>query len=200
MIFFLAITLLIGGFCLAAIPVLIPQELGIPMFLNFILIIFGLVLALVGQIMLYGRAKKTSAIHLINPPRYGEHLWLYAHRDGSLMFTPGVRNVESQLYSPELDAQIQEFKSYRMYDHSLRIVPEGIGHAVDLGMILYVQLMKNKYGYESIREAREEANRIEKLNPMKGGNDVITAEEKVITQEIIKNVIKYLEAKDGETC
>ena len=197
MIFFLAIMLLMFGFIFAAIPVFLPAEIAaaLPTAFSFIFIFIGLTIALIGQLMLFGRAKSTTAIHLLDKPKRNHHLWLYAHRDGSLMFTPGIRNVESQLYSPELDAQIQEFKSYRMFDHSIRIVPEGVGHAVDLGMVLYAQLMKNKYGFENIQEARDAATFLEKLNPIKGQYDKLPASEHFLTQ---KNIQRAINLRRGE--
>ena len=77
-----------------------------------------------------------------------------------MVITPSMREVEGQLYSPELDAQIQDIKSYRLFDHSVRIVPEGIGHSVDLGKCLYAQFLKTKYGFENLREAREGGKRL----------------------------------------
>ena len=145
--------------------------------------------------MLYGRAKKTSVIHILNPAKQGESLWLYAFRDSHLMFTPGIRQVESQLYSNELDAQIQEFKSYHLADHTIKIVPEGIGHAVDLGMCLFARLMKNKWGFEKIQEAREAASRFEKMNPIRGKFDQLPPVEGIITEEVIKEAIDIIERR-----
>jgi hypothetical protein len=188
MVFFLAIMLMLFGFILAGISGILPIMMvaQIPLFLRLMLFIVGMVIAIVGYIILYGRADKTGAKYLINPAKRGEHLWFYAYRDGSILITPGIREVESQLYSPELDAQIQEYKSYRIFDHSVRFVPEGIGHAIDLGMCLYVQLLRGKYGFERIEEARETASQLEKLNPIAGKKYEIIPKEHILTEEILR--------------
>lgn len=188
MIFFLAMMLMLFGITLAGICGVLPIMMvaQIPLFLRILLFFVGIVMGVVGYMILYGRANKTGAKHLIEPAKRGEHLWFYAYRDGSILITPGIRKVESQLYSPELDAQIQEFKSYRIFDHSVRFVPEGIGHAIDLGMCLYAQLLRGKYGFERMEEARESASILEKANPMTGQKHQIIPQEQILTEQIIK--------------
>ena len=115
----------------------------------------GMILSFFGVFMTHIRAKKTGAEHLIEPGRPETIIWFYVHRDGTVKITPAVREVENALYSPELDAMVHEMKSYRLFDHSIRFVPEGIGHAVDLDMCLYVSLLKNKFGFQTLREARK---------------------------------------------
>jgi len=191
---------LMAGLALMSIAVFIPETMAFSMILKVMLMMFGFMLPFVGTVILYGRAKKTTAIHLINPSKKGECLWLYAYRDDYMMFTPGIREVESQLYSPELDAQIQEYKSYHMADHTIKVVPEGIGHAIDIGMCLYTQLMKNKWGFEKIQEAREEAGRLEKLNPIRGKYNQLPPIEKIITPEVLQEAIRIVEErKHGKT-
>ena len=157
MMFFLAYICLFFGIFLAGVIGLLPLEaqFGVPDYFRFILFMFGMIIAYLGLIMLHGRAVKTGVHHFIEPGRPNRIIWAYVHRDGSIKFTPSMREVEGQLYNKELDAQIQDMKSYRVFDHPLRIVPEGIGHAVDLGMCLYAQFLKTKYGYANLREARE---------------------------------------------
>lgn len=198
MIFFLAMMLMIFGIILAGICGILPIMMvaQIPMFLRILLFFVGMVMGVVGYMILYGRANKTGAKYLIEPAKRGEHLWFYAYRDGSILITPGIRKVESQLYSPKLDAQIQEFKSYRIFDHSVRFVPEGIGHAIDLGMCLYAKLLKGKYGFERLEEARESANKLEQINPINGDKHEIVPEERVMTEEILREADKTI--KGGE--
>jgi len=197
MIFFLAIMLMLFGFILAGISGILPIMMvaQIPLFLRIMLFVVGIIIAMVGYIILYGRADKTGAKYLIEPAKRGEHLWFYAYRDSSIMITPGIRKVESQLYAPELDAQIQEYKSYRIFDHSVRFVPEGIGHAVDLGMCLYAQLLKGRYGFERIEEARDRASKLEELNPLKTKKQIVP-KEMLLTEEILQKADEII--KGGE--
>lgn len=167
----------------------------VPPVFRYLFVIIGFIIANVGYVIVWGRLHKTGAKWLVNPPRRGEHIWFYVHRDGSILITPGVRKVESQLYSPELDAQIQEFKSYRLFDHSVRFVPEGIGHAVDLNMCLYATMSKGKYGFEKLQDARETASIMEKLNPIAGRPEEIPPVEGVITERVMKKAYKL--AEDG---
>lgn len=197
MIFVIMIMFLMGGLAVISMAAFIPDTMAFASLLKMMLIFFGWILPIVGVVILYGRAKKTSVIHVLNPSKKDESLWLYAFRDSHLMFTPGIRQVESQLYSPELDAQIQDYKSYHLADHTIKIVPEGIGHAADLGMCLYTQLMRNKWGFEKIQEAREEATRLEQLNPIRGKYSTLEPIEGVITEEVIKEALRIVKQRRG---
>lgn len=169
MMFYMTFMMTIFGFLLAAIPSMLPIDLAVrvPSALRVGLVVFGAMIAIIGLLMLWIRAKKTGAEHIINPGRPGTILWFYVYRDGTIKITPSMREVEGQLYSKELDAQIHDLKSYRLFDHSVRFVPEGIGHAVDLDMILYVTLLKTKYGFNNIMEARKGAGILSPLTPKK---------------------------------
>jgi len=157
MIFFMTYMMLFFGITIAGVIGLLPlqAQFGVPDSFRFVLFIFGMIICYVSLIMLHGRAIKTGVHHFIEPGRPDKIIWLYVHRDGSIKLTPSMREVEGQLYSKELDAQIQDMKSYRLFDHPVRIVPEGTGHAIDLGMCLYAQFLKTKYGFANLREARE---------------------------------------------
>jgi len=150
--------LAIVGVVLAGIIGLMPAEMqtGIPMMFRFAFFMIGIIITFFGIFMTHMRAKKTGADHLIEPGRPGSIIWFYVHKDGTVKITPAIREVESALYAPELDALVHEMKSYRLFDHSVRFVPEGIGHAVDLDMCLYVSLLKNKFGFQTLREARRQ--------------------------------------------
>ena len=162
MIFMLLYMLVFFGLFLAGFIGLMPLgvQMQIPEFLRMVFFFVGIVIAMLGVSMLHGRAKKTGAEHLLEFGRPGTILWFYVYRDGTVKLTPSIREVEGQLYCKELDAQVNDLKSYRMFDHSVRFVPEGIGHAVDLDMVLYTTLLKNKYGFTNIREARTEGFKI----------------------------------------
>lgn len=161
--------MLIFGFILAAVPTMLPINIAasVPPGLRIGFVFFGFMIATIGMMMLWIRAKKTGAEHIINPGRPGNIIWFYVYRDGTIKITPSIREVEGQLYSKELDAQIHDLKSYRLFDHSVRFVPEGIGHAVDLDMILYVTLLKSKYGFNNVMEARKGVGILSPLFPKK---------------------------------
>ena len=157
MIFGMMILFLIGGLFLSGFVGLLPAETQfmIPMMFRPLFFILGVVISFIGVIILKGRADKTGAIHLLEPGRPGTINWFYVHNDGEIKITPSMRDIESQLYSKDLDAQIREIKSYRIFDHSIRIVPEGVGHAADLDMVLYANLIRSKWGFENIYGARQ---------------------------------------------
>jgi len=157
MYFGLLIIAYIVGLTLAAFCGMVPVEgqLIIPYWFRFIMFIVGGMIGLVGIMMLLIRAKKTGAEHLIRPGRPGLINWLYVYADGEMRITPSMRAGEGQLYNPELDAQIIDAKTYTMGDHRFRIVPEVVGHAVDLDYVYYTNLLKTRYGFENMREARQ---------------------------------------------
>lgn len=157
MIFFMAYLLLFFGVFLAGVIGLLPLQVQvvIPDYFRMILFAFGMIIAFLGLIMIHSRAIKTGVHHLIEPGKPNRIHWFYIYRDGSIKITPSVREVEGQLYCPELDAQIQDMKSYRIFDHPVRFVPEGTGHAIDLGKCLYAQFLKTKFGFANLREARD---------------------------------------------
>lgn len=157
MIFFLVFMLTFFGLFLCGIIGLLPLETQfiIPEMFRMIMFLLGCVITFMGLMILLSRAKKTGSNHLLEFGKPGTINWLYVHSDGTIAITPALREVEGQLYSPSLDAQIKDLKSYRIFDHSIRIVPEGIGHAVDLDMVLYANLLKTKYGFASLKDARK---------------------------------------------
>jgi len=157
MIFMLAYMFIFFGVVMGGIIGLMPlqEQLMIPDFLRYIFFFLGFILAFVGLSLVHSRASKTGAVHILEFGRPGKLLWFYAYRDGTIKITPSIRDVEGQLYNAELDAQIHDYKSYKLFDHSVRFVPEGIGHSVDLDYCLYTGLLKTKYGFASLREARE---------------------------------------------
>ena len=162
MIFALVYMFLFFGIFLAGLAGLMPMEYQaiIPSYFRMILFFIGMIISFIGIVILQGRASKTGAVHLLEFGRPGKIIWFYAFRDSTLKITPAMREVEGQLYSKELDAQIHDLKSYRLFDHSVRFVPEGVGHAADLDMCLYAGLLKTKYGFSNLRQAREAGFRL----------------------------------------
>ena len=143
---FITITIgvFLGSFC-GLLPV--DLQMGIPNSFRVILFIFGYIIALSGFMLLYGRSRKTGADNLITPSRPGTVLWFFVYRDGEIRITPSIRTGEGQLYNPMLDSQIFDVKTYSIADHKVRIVPEIVGHAVDLDYVMYVDLLKSKFGF-----------------------------------------------------
>jgi hypothetical protein len=183
----MAFMMLMFGMIMAGISAIMPIQtlVNVPYMFRIMLFMIGIIISCVGYIILWGRAKKTGADHLLNPGRPSRILWFYVYRDGTIKITPSMREVEGQLYSPELDAQIQDMKSYRLFDHPVRFVPEGVGHAVDLGKCLYAQFLKTRYGFENMREAR---HGIKNFMPFVSGKKEILGRE--MTDEDIQNYLK----------
>lgn len=133
----------------------------------FIAIIFPLVIILLpiwvlSQIFIiislarvYMDVKYTTLYELVEEPRPGETKWLYVYGDGEIVVTPAMKRMQMYSYSPELNQQIKEFKTYRMAGHAVKIVPEGVGHSVDLGACLYATHFKRKFGVRSIFDLRK---------------------------------------------
>jgi len=186
----ISMIMLIMGIIFASITGFLPLELQfmMPMYLKMLLSLVGGIMAFFGFIMLLIRAQKTGAIHLIRPGRPGTILWLYIYKDGTAMITPSMRSGEAQLYNPELDCQVIDVKSYRIADHSFRIVPEVVGHAVDLDYVVYTDLLKTKFGFDNLKAARKGA--FAKLAESVGlkVSENIEGEEHVAVGESIKEV------------
>jgi len=163
MIFTISYILLLFGLLMAGLIGLLPlpQQFFIPDIFRYVFFLIGCLMAFFGLFMIQGRAIKTGVNHLLEIGKPNRIIWFYVYKDGSIKITPSMRDIESQLYSPELDAQIHEMKSYRLFDHSIRFVPEGIGHAVDLGMCLYAQFLKTRWGFASLRKARDKRKLLE---------------------------------------
>lgn len=156
MIFFFCFFLVLMGMMITAIPGLTPftAQYMIPDAFRFLFFMVGFVITFLGLFILFTRAKKTGAEHLLEFGRPGTAIWFYAHRDGTIKITPSVREIGQTLYCKELDAQVNDLKSYKLFDHNIRFVPEGLGHTVDLDMVLYTTLLKDKWGFSNLREAR----------------------------------------------
>jgi len=158
MIFTIGYMLLMFGVLMAGLIGLLPlqSQIFIPDIFRYVFFFIGFIMAFFGMFMIHTRAIKTGVNHLLETGKPNRIIWFYVYKDGSIKITPAMRDIEAQLYSPELDAQIHEMKSYRLFDHSVRFVPEGIGHAVDLGMCLYAQFLRTKWGFASLRKARKQ--------------------------------------------
>jgi len=144
----------------------------------------GLMVCFMGLVLLWIRCKKTGADHLIRPGRPGLINWIYIYKDGEMRILPAIRAGEGQLYNEDLDAQVIDAKTYTMGDHRFRIVPEIVGHAVDMDYVIYADLLHTKYGFENLRQARQ--GRIDhilnKVN-VKRSKEAIGKEEFIVGDE-----------------
>jgi len=164
MIFMIVYALVFFGLFMAGAIGLMPimSQVGIPDFLRYMFFGIGCLLAFIGLVIIQSRASKTGTIHLLEFGKPGTINWIVVYPDGTCLITPAIRQVQGHLYSKELDALIKDFKSYRLFDHSIRFVPDGVGHSVDLGKCLYATFLKTKWGFSNIREARHQG-RIENM-------------------------------------
>jgi len=154
--FGLVILFLIIGFAMAGMCSILPMAiyLSMPAEIRMMFMFVGVIIGMIGIVLLWIRANKTGAIHLLRPGKPNHHLWFYVHRDRVMQITPSVRVGESQLYNREMDSQIIAAATYRLADHNVCIVPEAVGHGVDLDYVLYVNLLESVYGLENLKEAR----------------------------------------------
>lgn len=134
----------------------IPSEYQhiVPDEFKFLAWLVGMLIVFMGVVLVWTRTVKTGANHLINPGRPGTVLWFFFYADGECRILPSKRAGEGQLYNEELDSQIIDVKTYSLCDHKIRIVPEVVGHAVDLDYVGYVDVIQNKYGFDNLRQAR----------------------------------------------
>jgi len=156
MYFGLLFITIILGVLISAIPGLFPTgyQYMIPDGFRFISFMMGFVVSITGFMLLLIRAKRTGAEHLIKPAVPGTHLWFYIFKNNEMIITPAIRSGEGFSYSPRLDAMVPDIKSYSLADHKVRIVPEIVGHAVDVDYVLYTNVLRSKYGFENLHEVR----------------------------------------------
>ena len=184
---FIFFPLLFGiiGIIMCSIPFFLDISM-LPMIYNthftFVFMLFGIVFVFIGWFMMFGRAKKVGADILIAPARPDKKVWFYIHKDANVKIVSVDREPEGFSYSKKLDMEAQDLKSYRLFDHTVSFVPEGLGHCVDLGMIYYTYILKNKWGIKNIKQAREHDGTVEhvidgkEMNNMQGDIDVQSPE------------------------
>jgi len=153
-----SILFIIAGFLVASSGYLLPLDIyfAVPDIFKLILVFVGGIFVFAGWSLLILRAYKTGAIHLLKPGKPDRHIWFYIHRDSTVQITPSVRVAEGQLYNSDLDSQIISARSYRLADHNICIVPEVVGHGIDVDYVLYVNLLESVYGLENLKDARKE--------------------------------------------
>ena len=196
MYFGIQFILYITGYAIISLVVFVPSEMQfvIPFWFRFVAWFMATFLGFVGIVIVYGRARSTGANQLIAPARPGTVKWFYFYRDGEMRILPSKRAGEGQLYCDELDAQVPDVKTYSLCDHKIRIVPELVGHAVDLDYVMYADLLKTKWGFENLRQARagwinEKLHRTKEIidneylvvgdQPVEGGEPNVSLNEKI---------------------
>jgi len=188
MYFGLMFILYMIGLFLASFIVFIPPEWQfiVPYHFRFIAWFVGAIMGFVGIIIVYGRAKRVGANHLINPGQPGTVKWFYFYADGEMRILPSKRAGEGQLYCDELDSQVPDVKTYSLCDHKIRIVPEVVGHAVDLDYVMYVDLLKSKWGFENLRQARLGwiNELLKRTMPLVDKEQIVVGDEKIEGGEI----------------
>ena len=130
------------------------QEL-MPIDLKIIFLLLAAGLTIVPTWLIQNRAKKTTVDKVLKGWKRGYLNWLYLERDGNAYFTDAFKEMEEQSYSPEVNAQAQHMKRYRLGDKSFIIVPEGIGQGIDVDYVVQAQCYRDKYGIHSIHELRQ---------------------------------------------
>lgn len=153
----LSLIFIIVGLLLTSSGYLLPLDIYflVPDMFKITIVFVGFIFTIAGFMILMIRAHKTGAIHLLKPGKPGHHIWFYIHRDSTMQITPSIRVAEGQLYNSELDSQIISARSYRIADHNVCIVPEVVGHGIDVDYVLYVNLLESVYGIENLKEARK---------------------------------------------
>lgn len=151
--------MMMGGMLTAGLGFLLPFDLYflMPQEFKYLLFGLGLLLGIVGLIMLHFRAIKTGANHIIAPGSPNKMILFFIYGDDTLRIMTANRNVSGLIYSKKLDMNLQDIKSYRLFDHSVRIGLDGLGHSIDMGACGYAQFIKSKYGFKNISEARAKA-------------------------------------------
>jgi len=154
----LSFIFILTGFMIGASGYILPLDLyfNIPDMFKLIMVFVGAIFVIAGYMLIILRAQKTGAIHLLKAGKPDRHIWFYIHRDSTVQITPSVRVAEGQLYNSDLDSQIISARSYRLADHNICIVPEVVGHGIDVDYVLYVNLLESIYGLENLKDARKE--------------------------------------------
>jgi len=143
-----------AGVLIASLSGLVRTFMPIPPMFAMICFLFGIILAFVGYMVIFIRINKLGLNWLIAPGRPGTINWFYIYKDGEVRITPSFRVGEGLLYAPQLEATIPDIKTYSLGDHKIRFVPEATGHACDTDIVQYVQVLKSKYGWANLRQAR----------------------------------------------
>jgi len=158
----------------------------IPFMITLIFLILALLLNIVSLLLVQIRSYDGGINHLLDDRKRNQINWLYIYGDYDIMVTPGMRQLEKHSYSKKLDQQIVDFKTYNFAGHKIRIVPEGVGHSVDLGKCLYATHAKQKWNIKTLNELRESVSRF------------IGKQESTLPKEEVETIDNYKVIKDGD--
>ena len=152
------IMLIVGGVICAGLLDIMPWEYSVivPDYFKMLLFIVGIIFAFMGYMIYWMRARSTGACWLIEKPRLGHFNALYVFDDGEIRITPAIRAGEAQAYIREVDAQVPVIRTYHIGDHSVLVIPEGVGCAGDLDYALYADLLDSRYGFDNLRAVRDD--------------------------------------------
>ena len=158
MIVGLIVAIAFGGFMIAMLPSLLAMAMSIsftPQQYMVITMLGGIMMFISPMIFLI-LAKRSSVIHLIETPRQGQVLWLYIQKGGSAYFVPSVRLAQAFLYSKGrgIVKDIGDESKISIGRHSVRIVLEKVGHTINPYMAQYASILKKKYGFKDLKQAR----------------------------------------------
>lgn len=137
MMFLLCAMMIIFGFVITTIP----SIMGMPAF-TILFVMIGAIIAFVGLMMLYMRACKVGANYLIAPFDPNKILWLYITKDDIIQIFKVDRHDEQTLKSTDTDTLVYDMQSYRLGDHSVRLVVDSIGHTIDARMAIYAKVLQ----------------------------------------------------------
>ena len=128
--------------------------IAIPFMIVLFFTLIGAILIIVSLLFIQIRSYDGGIIHLLEDRKPKHINWLYVYGDYDIFVTPSIRQLEKHSYSKKLDQQIVDFKTYNFAGHKVRIVPEGVGHSVDLGKCLYATHAKQKWNIKTLNELR----------------------------------------------
>ena len=179
MYFILCLMLIVFGISIAGAVNFMPLQMIYQMPAGFTTLMFmvGMILAIVGFIILWLRAKRVGANHLIAPPRPDVVLWLYILKDNLIRIIPVKRFLEQTQRSTELESVVYDMKAYRLGDHTARLVLDSVGHTVDARMCIYANVLQKEHDIQDIRALRYHASKYGQL---------VDAEESDFKEEVAK--------------
>ncbi len=176
MIFARSYMLMLIGLMLMVLCILF--SFFIPFIIVLMFMIIGVILILMSLLLIHFRAMDSTLIHLLDDPKRSKIHWLYVYGDRDIIVTPAMRKLERHSFSKKLDQQIQDFQTYRFAGHAIRIVPEGVGHSVDLGLCLYASFAKRVWNVKSLHELRKFITRKKEKLPQEKETEISTYQKR----------------------
>lgn len=131
--------------------------------------IMGIVVVFISIALIQMRGWDSGLGLLYNPDETarGQKIWAYIYGDDEIEFLPGIRTSEKMMYCAKNDQQTKVFKSYRCAGKTLYLIPEGVGHSVDLLYCLYATIARDDWKVRGIQSLRKLYK--DEYKPMEGG-------------------------------